>query len=467
MTPRRGPAERRDLRGRAVTVMGLGLQGGGVELARYLARCGARVTVTDLRPAEQLSESLAQLAGLDLRYVLGGHDERDFTAADLVVANPAVAPNAPPLVAAREAGVEVTSEAALFLEACPARLLLVTGTQGKSTTCQFTAQLLEAAGTPALLGGNIGRSLLGELDGLGSGDVVVMELSSYQLEALPPAGSLRPRVAGLAVVNVLSDHLERHGSQQNYAAAKRRLLELAGDASWTLLPPPLLTDGAWRPARGRLVAVDASAAAGRDLHVAQGELRFEGRALGRLDALTLPGEFQRTNALFALGLALAAGAAPEDLARGLPRLSLPEHRLQDLGRVAGHRVWDNGVSTTPDSTLSAVLALEPPLALLVGGRAKRLPLDGLCAASRGRVRRVLAFGADGAELARAFERVGVRARACSELEPAVAAAFDEMEADEALLFSPACASFDAYRNFKDRARAFRAALEHLRAEAAK
>jgi UDP-N-acetylmuramoylalanine--D-glutamate ligase len=445
-----------DLAGRPVTVMGLGLFGGGVESARWLAARGARVTVTDLRDEGALCESLAALRGVDVRYVLGGHRESDFTSAHTVVANPAVPPAHPLLAAARAAGARVTSETALFLEACRARVVLVTGTQGKSSTAHAAHALIAHAGLRAHLGGNIGRSLLGALDELSPDDVVVLELSSYQLESLPAAGSLAPRTAAVGVVNVLADHLERHGSVAAYEAAKRRILELASDDTWIVLNGEDARVRAWDAARGRLLRYGL----GEDFELGRrdGRYRLGDTDLGAVDDVALPGEFQRSNVLCALGLALSVGASPRALARALPALTGLEHRLQELGRRGGHRVIDNGVSTTPDSTLSAVLALDAPLCLLLGGQAKALPLEELAREARGRVRRVVAFGASAEALAQPFRAAGLPARAQATLADAVRAAYECMEPGEVLLFSPAAASFDAYRNFKDRALAFRAAL---------
>lgn len=445
-----------ELDGLPVTVMGLGLFGGGVESARWLAARGARVTVTDLRDARTLAESIEALRGVEVRFALGGHDERDFTSAHTVVANPAVPPSHPLLAAARAAGARVTSETALFLGACPARVVLVTGTQGKSSTSHAAHGLLVASGLSAHLGGNIGRSLLGALDALDERDVVVLELSSYQLEGLPPAGELRPRTAAIGVVNVRADHLERHGSLAAYEDAKRRILELSGDDTWVVLNGEDERVARWDAPRGRVVRYGLSE--DFELGLRRGRFAFGERELGAPDDVPLPGAFQRSNVLCALGLALAVGAEPEALARALRGLTGLEHRLQELGRRGGHRVIDNGVSTTPDSTLSAVLALDAPLCLLVGGQAKALPLDELAAAARGRVRRAIAFGASALALGEPFRAAGIEAHACARLEDAVALAFARMQPEEVLLFSPAAASFDAYRNFRDRAHAFRAAL---------
>ncbi len=447
------------LAGRRVTVMGLGLQGGGVEVVRFLAACGAVVTVTDKRPAEKLRESLDAIAGLGVRTVLGQHVESDFTSAELVVANPAVAPSNPLLVAARAAGVSVTSEMALFLAACPARVVLITGTQGKSSTTHATARLLEESGSRVHLGGNIGRALISSLDDMRPEDVAVVEISSYQLEALPEGFGPCERVAAVACVNVLSDHLERHGTVEGYDAAKRRILELAPAGATVVLSADDPRVGRWNAPRGRVLRFSTAVGAHTPLHLAAGEFRLGTETLGYIADLRLPGEFQRGNMLAALGLAHALGAAPAALARAVGEVRGLEHRLQDLGEFAGHRVWDNGISTTPDSTVSALRSLAGPLVLLCGGQAKEgLPLDELATLARERARAVVTFGGSSELLAAAFRAAGATVSAAPTLREAVALAWNQVHPGEALLFSPACASFDEFLNFRDRALRFR---EHL------
>ena len=455
----RGP----DLAGRKVTVMGLGLFGGGSTVARWLARRGARVTVTDLRGERELGPALRELADLDLRFVLGEHRLEDFERADLVVANPAVPPSSPFLRAAAAAGATVSSETALFLASCPARIAAVTGTQGKSSTSSMLAQLCDAAGLRAHLGGNIGRSLLDDAEAMTPDDVAVLEVSSYQLEVLPPRGRVAsppPRVEAVTVVNVLADHIERHGSLEAYAAAKRRILELAGACGgFAVLSAEDPRLAAWTEPGARRVDVRLAVPNGRGLDLAGGRFRLDGEELGRADELPLPGPFQRANALHAIGIARLLGAEPARLAAAVRSLRGLPHRLEDLGTFAGHRVWDNGVSTTPDSTISALLALDPGPTLLVGGQPKALELDELVRVARVRARRVVVFGAASREFPGAFRAGGVEAAGAPTLEAAVDEAFARMEPGEPLLFSPACASFDAYLNFRERALAFRRAVE--------
>ncbi len=464
-----------EVEGRRVTVQGLGLFGGGVAVARFLAARGARVTVTDTRSAEDLAPAIADLAGVPVRFVLGQHRREDFEGADLVVANPAVPPANAWLSIARAASVPITSEIEIFLRLCPARIAAVTGTQGKSSTCNTLYQLLVADGQRAHLGGNIGRSLLDGVEAMRADDTVVLEMSSYQLEALSldltrsrelAHAADAPRVEVVCVTNVLADHLDRHGSIDAYAAAKRRILELAarrgGTAVLSAEDPRLAT---WSEPGLRRVDVFPTRASDQGLNVRDGEFRFGREVLGRVSDLRLTGTFQRENTLLALGLARLLGVDPERSAAAIAGLSSLPHRMQDLGVVAGHRVWDNAISTTPDSTQSALesFAVGARVALVVGGKFKDLPLAGLLEAARGTVRRVVTFGNAAEVLRAAFASAGIDSRALTTVEEALAEAFTSMAAGEELLFSPACASYDQFRNFQDRADAFRRALRAIEA----
>lgn len=452
--------------GRRVTVQGLGLFGGGAAVARFLARRGARVTVTDTRSEAELAPAIADLAGLPLRYVLGEHRREDFAGADLVVANPAVAPSNSWLEVARAAGVPITSEIALFLELCPARIAAVTGTQGKSSTCNTLHQLLVADGQPAHLGGNIGRSLIESAESMTPGETVVLEMSSYQLEALPPvlgADGAPPRVEAVCVTNVLADHLDRHGTVEAYAAAKRRILGLAGArGGWAVLSAEDPRLAGWTEPGLRRLDAFPTRLSDQGLNVREGTFRLHREPLGRAQDLRLPGTFQRENTLLALGLARLLGADPARLAAGIGGLTSLPYRMQDLGLYAGHRVWDNGVSTTPDSTLAVFDSLAPGFTLIAGGKHKDLPLDDLLCAARGRVRRVVSFGKSAALLRDAFQAAGIEARAVGTVPEAVEEALTGLAPGEELLFSPACASYDQYLNFQERAQAFRHSLERFR-----
>ncbi|QDU69252.1 Mur ligase family protein [Engelhardtia mirabilis] len=446
---------------RRALVVGLGRFGGGLGATRWLAAQGARVTVTDPASAEDLAESVAALAPLvrsgAVELALGGHREADFEQAELVVANPAVRPDSPWLERARAAGARVTSEIGLFLERCPARVVGITGTQGKSSTTTFLTQLLAGNGFEARSGGNLGGSVLEGLEQLHAGQVIVLELSSYQLEALEHPPRLAQRASAVAVTNLLPDHLERHGTLEAYGAAKARVLELLGDdpegLAWLPESGPCAE---WSPVGPRVRRHGPGSSSG--LHGAR--LVAAGQDFGALDDLGLA-PFQGHNVALALALALDLGADPERLAAGLPHLTAPAHRREDLGGIAGRHVYDNGVSTTPDSTLAALEGLPRGATALIGGRSKGLdwlPL-GQALASRGD--RVVAFGADGGEVAAGLGAAGVPVETVATVGEAVARALALTPQGATILFSPACASFDAYANFAQRAADFRNHLDRL------
>ena len=443
--------------GRA-TVQGLGRFGGGAGVARFLAREGWQVTVTDLQTAEELSASVASLSDVELRFVLGGHDERDFTETDLVIANPAVGPENAYLSAARAAGVRVASEVGLFLERAPGRVAAVTGTQGKSSTAHFLHQLLVDAHLPARLGGNIGGSLLDELNEMGAEELCVVELSSYQLEGLASEAVEAP--LDLAIItNLREDHLERHGTVDAYHGAKVRIAGLLSEGA------PLLM-GADVIERARAIAPEAMERidpyeAGSSLRIEGGRFSLRSEPLGETEQARHLPPFQRENLLLALGAARLLGAPASLLAASVPTLCGLSHRMEDLGELGGRRVYDNGVSTTPDSTQAALESLPPGVTLLAGGAPKELPISGLIEAARARAQHVVLFGAAAEAWAEAFREAGCSCEVRETVAEASALAWSLAGGGGAVLFSPAAASFDQYNNFKERAMEFRSCVTSL------
>jgi UDP-N-acetylmuramoylalanine--D-glutamate ligase len=448
--------------GRRAVVMGLGLFGGGVAAARFLAQRGARVTVTDLRDADRLAPAVRELDGLDVRFVLGRHDAADFDSAELLVVNPAVPPHAPLIARARESGARVTSEVALFLEHVAGSVIGVTGTQGKSSTCRFLADLLAGCGRRVRLGGNIGKPLLAEVDEIGADELVVLELSSYQLETLPDDLALEDSPLRVALfTNVLSDHLERHGTRADYAAAKLRLLELLPPGSTVIWPQNAdwLPPANALPAGVRVVPFGAAATGTDDeLHLGADAYRRGSTVLAPLDATPPLPEFQRENLLAALGAAHALGCTPDELRTALPSLRGLPHRLADLGTRRERRVWDNAVSTTPDSTVSALRATGPGVTVLIGGKVKDLDTRELVESTAQHAARVVLFGNAAEAWLDRFRSAGIETHAVCDVPTAVAAAFELTSPGDTILFSPACSSFDAYPNFQARADEFHACL---------
>jgi UDP-N-acetylmuramoylalanine--D-glutamate ligase len=423
------------LRNQRVTVVGLGRFGGGIAVARWLVEQGARVLMTDREPAERLQQSLRQLDGLPIEYRLGEHRESDFDAADVVVASPAVPLNSPFLEIARRAGVPITTEIRLFIERCPAPILGVTGTKGKSTTTAMLGQMLRRRHATCV-GGNIGHSLLHDLPNITPNDQVVLELSSYMLEHLRPL-AWSPHVA--VITMIVSDHLEWHGSRDNYVAAKRVILQFQSPDDVAVINEADATSLAL-----------AEAAASRVIRFGVRDRRpFE---------LSLVGAHNQLNAQAAFAAASVLGitwdeaqAALRDF-RGLP------HRLQLVHEQAGVRYYNDSIATIPEAAVAALDAFERGRVIqIVGGYDKHLPFDQMSAALADRAKAVLCIGRTGPTIADQIERVPARCAAvhrCGDLATAMARASAIATGGDVVLLSTGCASYDQFDNFEQRGEQF-------------
>ncbi len=451
------------LRGARAVVLGLGHFGGGLGAARWLARQGAQVVVTDRADAAALAGPAAALQEEDVELVLGGHAGVDFEGADLLVVNPAVPLDAPEVERARAAGVVITSEIALLLERWPGPVIGITGSNGKSTTAAMTHALLEAAGARSSLGGNVGGSLLERLDEAAEDEIAVLELSSFMLEGLAPLG-LGPRVA--VITNITPNHLDRHGTYQAYRAAKASILAQARYAVLCADDPEvaLLAEGY----HGQVFHFGSR---GEVSVSPQGDLldRFGSVLVADAD-IPVPGRMNRID-LAAATLAASAALADElRVARALPAAlqawrPLP-HRLTLLGAWGGVSWVDDSVSTTPESTAASVEALDAPCVLIVGGRDKGLDPEGLIDRSRGRVRIVLTLGETAEALCRAFTQGGLQAESLGTVAAATERASRLARPGEVVLFSPGYSSHDQFCNYEERGRAFVRAVERLAATSA-
>lgn len=418
-----------DVRNQRVTVMGLGHFGGGVAATRWLARRGAVVTVTDTADASALADSLAALQGEPIAaFHLGGHCEGDFRRADLLVVNPAVRPDNPFLQLARESSVRVTSEIELFMNACPARIVGVTGSNGKSTTAAMTAALLDAR-----LGGNIGGSLLDYVHEIGADDWVVLELSSFQLYHLSTDAKM-PHVA--IVTGCTPNHLDWHGSLAHYAAAKRRILAGQTPGDIAVLNTHDAEVATWLPlVRGRGVTPVP---------------------LADVPPLAVPGEHNRVNAACAAAAALAVGRDAATVNRGLRAFRGLPQRLGLVAEIDGRRFYNDSTATTPESTIAALHSLAEPIWLLAGGRSKGFDFAPLAAAIAACARGAAFFGTvRGDLLAAVTARVpGFPCFATEALNEALAWCWRQSRPGDAIVLSPGCASTDQFRHFRHRGERF-------------
>jgi UDP-N-acetylmuramoylalanine--D-glutamate ligase len=437
-----------DVAGKRVTVMGLGRHGGGVAVSRWLAEAGAVVTVTDRADAAGLADSLRELDGLPIAAVhLGGHREDDFRTSEVIVVNPAVKPDDAFVKVARRSGAAITSEIELFLERCPAHPIGVTGSNGKSTTAAMLAAILEADGRRAWLGGNIGRSLLPDLHRMRATDWVVLELSSFQLAWLPDRDPL-PRI--VVVTSFSPNHLDWHGTLAHYAASKRRLLSgLRGDGVAVL-------DAADPAVRGLLEGLGKRADDGCRVVAPLPE--------EQLPQLPVPGTHNRRNASLAAAAADCAGCSRAAITRGLRSFAGLPHRLEPLGEVAGREFYNDSMATTPESAAAALETFSGRAWLLAGGHDKGSDMLPLGAAIAGHARGAAFYGAAREKLLSIARRKAPAAplHAAERLDEALAWCFPRSRAGDAIVLSPACASYDQFRDYRHRGAHFAALVNGLR-----
>ncbi|MFO8008067.1 MAG: UDP-N-acetylmuramoyl-L-alanine--D-glutamate ligase [Candidatus Brocadiia bacterium] len=461
------------LDGRRVTLMGLGLFGGGEGAARFVVERGARLVITDLRDADALSEPLARLGDLGVECVLGRHRAEDFTECDLVIANPAVSRSNTYLRAAQAAGIPITSPMNIFLACSPAPVAAVTGSNGKSTTTALLAAMLEAAGRRVWMGGNIGVSLLPLLGEIETQDIVVLELSSFQLS---DAGAL-PWSPHLAVVtNLTPNHLAWHGGFRAYAAAKRNIVRHQGDSDFAVLNGRSQVLCGWvrEGVPGRAVLFDSNPRPGR---LGDGMILVGDRLVwrqGRRDQVVctthdvpLPGFHNVENAMGAAAGALCLGADGPAVREALSTFVGLAHRLEPVGEWHGVRFYNDSYSTTAESVVAALESFRGPLLLIAGGYDKHLDLSAIAEAAARRVEVLVTIGQTGPELAQQTRREGVYVgrtvlvREADSLREAVLTARGLAMPGTAVVFSPGCASYDMFDNYRHRGEEFKRVVKEV------
>lgn len=452
--------------------MGLGTRSGGLGVARWLVNQGAKVTITDLRSQDELASSIEALGDLDVRLALGGHDERDFTSAgaDVVIRNPGVRLTSRYLQLARESGVPIEMEMSLFLRHCPAPVIGVTGTKGKTTTSLLIGDILRTWNPTTVVAGNMGVTALGQLDAIGPSTPVVLELSSWQLEALREH-KLAPHIAVLT--NVSPDHLDAYDSFADYAATKRSLVHHVSPDGFVVLNQD---DPETRAAGVETIACLArfgqGPGSGNGCWVDGRRLTWRWR--GDESTFDVPrnpaldGAHQPWNAAAAVAAALLYGADPAAVKAGLRSFTGAAHRQERVATIGGVLYVNDSAATAPAAAVSALKSFPGrKIHLLAGGADKKSDLTEFAAAAGSDAHAIYLLNGSATDgLARLLDpwRDKLRGRFDS-MAAAVSAAGDAAETGDVVLLAPGCASFGLFRDEFDRGDQFRAAVASRRANA--
>jgi len=451
----RGPAYRKSLLGRTVSVVGLARS--GVAACRLLRQLGAAVLASDAKPLSALGRDALALEAEGVRLSAGGHPAEAFRGAQLVVVSPGVPTDLPALQELRRAGVPVIGELELAWRVMEAQVIAITGTNGKTTTTALTGALLREQIRPVLVAGNIGTPLSAHALTFPRDGIVVAEVSSFQLETME---IFHPRVA--AILNLTPDHLDRHGTFERYVEAKARVFANQTDADCTVLnADDLATAALARRTPGRVVWFSRTKPLDPGVFCSDGwivaKLNGHVEQICPVSEVFLRGAHNLENVLAATACSLWTGIAPEPLRRAIALFRGVEHRIEWVRDLQGVAYYNDSKGTNVASTIKALESFSEPVILIAGGRGKGQDFTSLGAAARGRVRRAVLIGEDREKIMRGLGDTAPCVFATS-MEEAVGMARAVARPGDVVLLSPACASFDMFENFEHRGAAFKAAV---------
>ena len=439
-------------------ILVVGLAKTGVACARFLARQGARVTVTDMRDEIALAATMDELEGLGIRWSLGRHDESDFLGSDLIVVSPGVPMDHPLLVKAAEAGREIVSEIELASRFISAPIVAITGTNGKTTTTTLTGEIFKNNGYQTYVGGNIGDPLIELVDSGETPQRVVAEISSFQLEWI---NCFRPKIA--ALLNLSEDHLDRYASYQAYIDAKLRIFENQTGEDFAVInrDDPLV----WKCAGGLKARVFPFS---RRQELEEGIFHRDGLITFRhngheevfpTDSIRLQGVHNLENIMAALACCLLLGCRPEPTLAVVEGFESLHHRMEFVRRFKGVNYYEDSKATNVGSVEKALESFDN-VTLIAGGKDKGGSYAPLVALVQERVRHLILIGEAADRMQLELGSLTDTHRAAT-LEEAVWLAAQITQSGGTVLMSPACSSFDMFRDYEERAQRFIAAVKAL------
>ncbi len=442
-----------DFTGKRATVIGMARS--GIAAARALHALGASVTITDKKPLDQLAEQVRALGNPGIRIEAGGHPDRIFIETDLIVLSPGV-PKIPQILAARRHGVRVISELELGWVLADAPFIGITGTNGKSTVTTLVGLMLQKSGKKTLVAGNIGNALTEEVGILHGQDWIVVELSSFQLEDID---TFRPRVA--TILNITQDHLDRYADITGYGEAKARIFENQHKDDVLVLnfDDPLVRALASR-VPSRVVPFSRLEKHENGVFVENGNLVVKDQIICRVDEILIKGVHNLENAMAASAMALAAGAERASVAAVLREFPGLEHRLEFVREKDGVSYINDSKGTNVGAVVKSVEGFTRPVILIAGGLDKGSDFSPLCGLFREKVKLLILIGKAADKMAKTLGG-STETVLAKTLGDAVQLAAKRAISGDVVLLSPACASFDMFKDFEDRGRQFKEAVRNL------
>ncbi len=443
-----------ELKGKKVLVVGLGKS--GLAAALFLRQQGAQVTVSDMRSAAALSKDIPALLEQGIMVESGGHGLLTFRRQDLIVVSPGVPLDTPELVQAKAFGLPVIGELELAAQFLKGNILAITGSNGKTTTTVLTGEILAAGGLPSLVGGNIGVPVVELIEKSSDESWSVLEVSSFQLES---TRLFHPRIA--VILNITPDHLDRHGTFENYALAKERIFaaQSAGDFLVLNADNQRAANAAERTA-AKVYWFSLEGPVERGAWVENGQVVFRGETGGSIEpilplaGIPLKGAHNIENVLAAVCSARLAGVPSGAIARAVADFRAVEHRLEYVATANGVEYYNDSKATNVDAAAKAIAAFPGCIHLILGGKDKNSNYADLSDLLRKRVKAVYTIGSAAAKIETQIRGM-VPITPCETLERAVATASKAAHPGDVVLLSPACSSFDQFASYEHRGRVFK------------
>lgn len=450
-----------DVKGKRVLVVGIARS--GVAVARFLLDKGAGVTLTDRKSRTELGDVLGQIPDSGLLQIVAG-EYPGFEAGDydFVVVSPGVPLSIPPVLLAFELHIPVISELELAYRFASSPIVAITGTNGKTTTTALVGELFKCAGVKTCVGGNIGLPLALEVEKYGPDDVIVAEVSSFQLERID---MFKPKVA--VILNFAPDHLDRHGTMENYMTAKARVFENQDSNDYLVLnfDDPQVAALAGQ-SRGKVIFFSRRHKLEEGIFVEDGQITAKiggiKETICSVGDVFIKGAHNLENALAATAAARIMGVPATVISKILEEFRGVAHRLEFVAEINGVRYINDSKGTNPDASIKALEAYGEPIVLLAGGQNKGSDFTRLAETVRDKVRVLVLLGECRDEIRKAAEQVGFTGvMEAGSFDDAVRVAAQEARAGEIVLLSPACASWDMFKNFEERGERFKEIVLNL------
>jgi len=436
-------------------VIVLGAARSGISAAEALLRLGAQVTLTDITPLHKMPEDQRKaLQDMDIRLVTGSHPVELLDGVDLIVKNPGISPEIEFLQAARKRKIHWISELELAWLVTDAQVVAITGTNGKTTTTALTGEIFTRGQRPVTVGGNIGLPLTSVSFGKAAQWLLVVETSSFQLE---DCYTLQPKVA--VYTNITPDHLDRHKTLENYIEAKLRLVQNQTRDDFVIvnLDDPVLSSLSF--GKGEFIGYSLSPHGDAECYIKDGYFCWQNEKVAPVQIFKVPGAHNLQNALAAIAAAKVMGIDSACIAQGLEDFAGVEHRLEFAGEQKGIKFYNDSKATNPESTITALKSFEDKVILLAGGYDKGADFQELSPWIEKKVKHLFAYGNTGEMIQQVAQ--GVQVTSAADLAQAFQFALEEAEPGDTILLSPACASWDQYKNFEERGQHFKALVQRL------